>query len=371
MVNTFITNKDYSISAKNLDLTRLRKEIVEAYQIERILQGYKIICKYGKELIGIDFGDFPPEVNEEELNFSIYDQAKYFHCRGEWMKMARKAYHSQPLRIYFINGKYGVVNITALPFVIQRGTAYGIMNEGLTPDEDFTKRSRSSGSNQEKVVVWSKDAYDHPLRIGVLTKEETKKLFPEFSKKKLPAVIFKRSDVVISEKGDLILVQGFDSHAIVKMWIGYHDSLKDYINAHIKEYCSRETTKGVKCNIAIKPYAIHYPINGLMSSGPIKPWWIENFDGVIISHKASLLRKERAREEQRWYWDNPSFTSIPEIYINELGYIWPNSQTGDRDEQIEKIIEMMNNSNDLFRFSSPISADLSVKMKKKNKMLKE
>lgn len=69
---------------------------------------------------------------------------------------------------------------------------------------------------------------------------------------------------------------GFSSHPIVRMWVGYENALKLYINAMIKEWLNR----GYKNTMA----TYDVPENST------KPWWVYT-KALINSHKASLHRK--------------------------------------------------------------------------------
>ena len=114
---------------------------------------------------------------------------------------------------------------------------------------------------------------------------------------------------------------GFSSHPILKMWVGYEESLKRYINIHIDEWVAR----GYKNTM--KKYTID-------PQKEILPWWIR-FPWVKYSHKSSLLRKEKYRNEKEHYVKNPKFTSKTPENWKKCGYLWICNL------DIEKIKEMI------------------------------
>jgi hypothetical protein len=115
---------------------------------------------------------------------------------------------------------------------------------------------------------------------------------------------------ILKEKGYRILLGGFSNHPIVKMWVGYTDALKLYINASIKEWLSR----GYKNTMKI------YTFNDRLKYLMIRPpWWFES-KKFHNNHKLSLLLKERDRKEKPFYWNNKNFT---ENYSDgDFEYIW-------------------------------------------------
>lgn len=70
---------------------------------------------------------------------------------------------------------------------------------------------------------------------------------------------------------------GYINHPIVKMWIGYTDGLKYYLNCAIDEWISRGYVNNM----------LKYDVD----SKAILPWWVYNRQ-VQLSHIASLLRKD-------------------------------------------------------------------------------
>lgn len=275
MVNTFITYRkkvrensyipDYQKSAESLDIPRLRKQCVEAYQILNILRHLKKIAKLENISSFGEVCDSSPE--------NIYSS---FLKRVEWCKSLRKKYLASDYRYAKIEGKIVKVPVKDLPIRI-RGDYI------LSPKREV---------------------------------EYQNKIFP-------------REKVILP--GDELFTLGFSQHAIVKMWIGYENSLKEYINAHISVYSTKKKKNGEICSIALEKY-------DLTAKKIIHPWWITYYEGVILSHRAALLRKEYYRKEPLHYFNNPDFTSIP-IQWKKSGYVWTASL-----EKPEYILRMLSSS---------------------------
>lgn len=262
MVNTFVTyqkvdgNKfipDYARSASSLDKQRLLKQIVEASQILNILKQLKKIAKLESWELYKPFNDATSSPEE------IYS---HFLERVDWVKQTRSRYLSLEYRYAFINGKMQKYNKKELPRKLQQ---------------------------KDKFVL-------------------------EGSRVKIGDKYFERNHIALPE--DKIFSLGFSQHAIVKMWIGYEQSLKEYINAHIDSYCTKKKKNGENCSIKIKKFELPEFI--------LHPWWLVYFDGVVLSHRASLLRKEYYRKESIHYFSNPDFTKIPDEW-KKSGYVWTGS----------------------------------------------
>lgn len=299
MVNTFLTSKNYSKSARRLDISRLRKQCIEAKQILNILEQILHI---------VDLEGWEPQPD------------KYIP-RIHWIKQIRRKYLDLDYRYVYQNNRIVKVNVSSLPYKIDRSTGRFTVNSDGT------------------VTVWSK----RPLSLHTLST-------PDFSSydmsegKRLyhrKPFLFKRENVALPT--DTIYTLGFSQHAAVKMWVGYEDSLREYINAHIKEYCSRKTFSGKQCSICI-------PLCKYSKSKYPHPWWL-HYKDIILSHRASLLRKEQTRNEDAWYIKQKVFTRLPKEWLHR-GYIWPGSLD-------EDIIERMMSGEyiDVKITSSPISAD--------------
>jgi len=90
------------------------------------------------------------------------------------------------------------------------------------------------------------------------------------------------------------------NHPAVKMWRGYEDALKLYVNVMIAEWVRR----GYRNTMLF--YDIHQEMDDI-----VFPWWLG--DPLFHdSHKSNLLRKFPEYYSQ-FHWDVP----------DDLPYVWP------------------------------------------------
>ena len=87
---------------------------------------------------------------------------------------------------------------------------------------------------------------------------------------------------------------GYIYHPAVLMWLGYEESLKNYLNAHIKVSIER----GIKNQMQFQ----------MITDPVIDPPWINDPD-FLARHRGVLLHKEITRHEKAWYQLNPLFTT--------------------------------------------------------------
>lgn len=311
MVNTFVIHRDYGESAKKLDLIRLRKQIVEAYQIHDILDSLSQISE-------IEGWDNPPDIDESDGDTISVEHTR----RVEWAISTRKKYLGLNYRYAVIDGEVLKFPKTRLPYKLKREQKYCINSDG-------------------SVSIW------------VLPQDEEE--ICSLSAKKIPrdksgrgtrtGYILPRISVVIVERGDRLWTLGFSQHAAVKMWAGYLPSLKEYINAHIDEYNSRDTPSGDrKCSICLGKFDV---------DESVKPWWIVETTAVIHSHRASLLRKELDRAEDEWYWNDDDIVKSKR-YMHR-GYMWVGSFGENSVKYINTIIQHGKNISKLpDEFFSPV-----------------
>lgn len=97
---------------------------------------------------------------------------------------------------------------------------------------------------------------------------------------------------------------GFVYHPAVRMWYGYEDALKAYINAHIDEW----VTRGYQNTM------IRYTIPEKFD----RPPWTDNAS-FHQNHRAALLNKEYQRREAPWYQQQPLFLTAGPFD----DYYWP------------------------------------------------
>ena len=93
---------------------------------------------------------------------------------------------------------------------------------------------------------------------------------------------------VLLERTD---TKGWSNHPITKMWAGYESALKLYFNLCVQEWVRR----GYNNNMELEdvPYVIKYP------------YWLGN-DIFHSSHRANLLRKDRAYYSKFFWTEDPS-----------------------------------------------------------------
>jgi len=105
------------------------------------------------------------------------------------------------------------------------------------------------------------------------------------------------------------------NHPAVIMWLGFENSLCDYIAACYHEWTTNRRRKnGTCCKYKNKP-----PV----PTGPsIKPWWIYN-TRIILSHRIALWNKELDRNEPKWYTKIKLFIDARNQVKDDLPYIWP------------------------------------------------
>jgi len=90
---------------------------------------------------------------------------------------------------------------------------------------------------------------------------------------------------------------GWRNHPAVKMWIGYEDALKAYVNAIISEWTGRGYNNNMSRYNVPEKYSL-------------PPWF--GSEAFHLSHRSNLVRKNP--EHYRQYWpDVPS----------DLPYVWP------------------------------------------------
>ena len=88
---------------------------------------------------------------------------------------------------------------------------------------------------------------------------------------------------------------GWRNHPVTRMWAGYENALKEYLNKCIDHWIDR----GYNNNMEI------YDVNNM-----VKPHWIGN-EAFHSSHRANLLRKDYEYYSQFGWKENP-----------EAPYVW-------------------------------------------------
>lgn len=109
-------------------------------------------------------------------------------------------------------------------------------------------------------------------------------------------------------------------HPIQKMWLGYQNGLKYYINCCIDELLTRKNKDGSFCKMRIPKYDLP------PSHTICRPWWTQ-CPYFLLAFRCSLLRKEKDRNEPPWYIN--IFKKYTKHKMYKHGYIWPSKQTQD------------------------------------------
>lgn len=101
-----------------------------------------------------------------------------------------------------------------------------------------------------------------------------------------------------------VITLQYATNPVVKMWMGYENSLKEYINAHIDAWVER----GGKNNM------MRYPV----APGQPRPAWTLD-PKIHQNHRAALITKELMRNEEPWYQLKPEFLAERGTFVD---YIW-------------------------------------------------
>lgn len=192
-------------------------------------------------------------------------------------------------------------------------------------------------SEKEKIGIWMTSKHK--------VENRTVRLYHPRQKKWLEYPI---EDCIFYKEGGRVVSKNntFLNHPCTRMWAGYLNSFKYYFNTIRKECLKR----GIQCN---------HPKFIIEGKCP-KPWWTEYFADCSM---ASLLRKEKILEEEKWYWN--LFPEVEKTKWYSKGYIWFSNLT------LKEIMEIHNGC-DFSKFCSP-PQDLIAKAKtlKKNQKVKE
>jgi hypothetical protein len=306
MVNTFLIDSDYTISSKHLDSKRLNKQITEAIQIlENLIDLYTVADYFGWEL---------PFSFDEENSFDSETIAKLFVERSDWVKATLKKYNKLNvyLRYYSIDRKSDKIN---------KVYAYTYNNIALCPELQIVEISKES--SQDIITLYNNEKF---------TISNNKVEYFKIENKEKKRYEVSRERVCLRKKDEKIVTfTGYANHAIIRMWIGYEDSLKLYINAHLQAWLSGVNKSGKPRQSMRKPFTT-------ITGGELNelyvnhPWWKE-FKYLHYAHRSSLYRKEVARNEPIFYKGNSMFKimknndtltvrrGIPKKFL-EYGYIW-------------------------------------------------
>jgi hypothetical protein len=101
--------------------------------------------------------------------------------------------------------------------------------------------------------------------------------------------------------------EGWKNHPAVKMWKGYEEALKFYINCCIDEWISRKNKKGEPFKNTMEYYHTVLDDEEYLEY----PWWFGK-DKFHESHRSNLLRK-----------DYSFYSKYGWIELTNLPYVWP------------------------------------------------
>lgn len=300
MVNTFVIHPDFAQSAKCLDINkshrRLLKQCVEAQQILNILDQLHHI---------VDLRGWTPltKVTKGVHLLSPEAQAKIYLQGVAWVKDVRKRYLDGDVRYK----------------VLTDGTVEEIRKDDVVRMPTSTPYSTNKDGT---VIVWLSRVESEKKKWknlgGILIDDKTKYNY-DFSRgyrlrSKYP-FLFCRKQLIIPALGEDFYSLGFSQHAIVKMWVGYEDALRAYINAHINEYNSRVSDAGKQCHVSMSLHKVRKQY--------VMPWWVYKDSPVLLSHRSALLLKEVDRNEEIWYATHSDFVDAIQRWSH--GYVWTGS----------------------------------------------
>jgi hypothetical protein len=185
MVNTFLVDKNFRISASKLDDLRLGKQRVEAYQILITLTQLRFLARY------FEIPDFPTGVDRPKSE------------RDKWI--------NQVISKFKQSGFIGM---------LIRGDTLIQYRHGET-----LPRKPASGNNL---------LYDSATGLVYEVKGKRQKVVASgpWHSFVLP--------------GEELITTDFRKHPAVSMWLGFEEALKDYINAHIEVWISRGKNNTMK-----------------------------------------------------------------------------------------------------------------------------
>lgn len=107
------------------------------------------------------------------------------------------------------------------------------------------------------------------------------------------------------------------NHPAVIMWLGYEDSLCEYIAACYNEWTTNRRRKdNTLCQYKNKPPEPR--------GEPCKPWWLYRTN-LMLSHRVALINKERDRGEPAWYVKIKLFLDA-DATGRHREYVWPSKQ---------------------------------------------
>lgn len=281
MVNTFLTNPDFKISARSLDRARLGKQRVEAYQILNLIEDIKLLSK----LLEIDIN--PKKLKESIKN--IYQAEK----KLLWYIVIRK----------FTDNTKDIFRIDRQIQLPSQQIINVYLGEKVKNDEYVILNETIEYSEPKLITNPYPDPIPQPCIIKKYFNLEGEQVHVEnIFQKSLPNKFdFPEKKTLLIER---VVKLGFANHPAVRMWFWHTDALKDYINAHIDEWISRGYKNTMNRYEVPKEYE--------------KPQWTLD-EEFHRHHRAALLEKEIDRKEKTWYAVKEEFIGAGKF----TGYVWP------------------------------------------------
>lgn len=271
MVNTFLVSEDYRVSASLIDNTRLWKQVLEAWQILRVLQQAHLIAKWR---------GWPQCPTAISSNSDPKLVAENYLERCKWLSTIRSQYLSTNQRYTILEGKIGTCTTENIPYRADKYYVYGDHVHIWVPNRDLNKVS-------SRVLDPSSCGCYGPPPDFLKTRSKTRTL-----------LVLHRLNVSIGE--DRVFNLGYAQHPVTAMWIGHELSLINYINIHRKECLHR----GINASELDIP-----DIQGSIEP----PWWISCTRQIFYSHCASLYRKDPIHYR----------SLLPYVIDLNSEYIWP------------------------------------------------
>lgn len=283
MVNTFLVHYNFDINAKYLDIRRLGKQRVEAYQILDLCKALHFLAKLYSSPIPSN-----PYLYHDWIR-AIASRFKKEGCHY----LLREHNLSYSFTLPSLYNPDLNVEIIYHPEVSQTHTIYKIFNKN-TEKVSFSKISKKNR--------WRKQTAEENIvevNNGMITLEKKGK------RENVPAHNF-------VYRHELYITLGFVYHPVVPMWLGYETALKAYINSCITEWESLGYTNTMKKYDIDENYEV--------------PIWIYDQD-LHENHISNLVTKEIERRENPWY--QFLFPGRP----THIEYFWPYSKKYDSSQK--------------------------------------
>lgn len=278
MVNTFLVDEDFSLSASRLDMRRLGKQRVEAYQLLILINQYRFLAKY------FNIPDYPTSIDTPK------DQ------RVSWVNLVITTFKNSGILALHVRKNLLIEHRSkeSLPHKCKSGNQLLIDNSSGTVFEVKGKR--------QQIVTQG-----------------------HWSNFVLP--------------GEDLITTRIRKHPVVYMWLGFEEALKAYINAHINVWVERGykntmSTYEVNKNYALPNWVSSMDVINNFKSALIQKeidrnedaWYIKQDDFVdawtLTAEHGRVLKEFVSRlPDDKW----KNYVSKQQLLTlgNFPGYIWP------------------------------------------------